>query len=190
MTKKNILAFDVSSSCIGWCNLEEDNNKITYLNSGYFKLKSKEKILTKLFNARNSISLLIKKINPTHIAIEDLIKFMKNKSSANTIIALTTFNRMICLLAYDHLGKAPELFNVMSIRHGIKLSPTLPAKEEIPKLVEKRLNFTFNFETNKKGNYKPENFDRADAIAVATYYALKLTNNLYKKPVKPKKLKK
>ncbi|MCP6726354.1 hypothetical protein NL526_30315, partial [Klebsiella pneumoniae] len=77
-------------------------------------------------------------------AIEDLIKFM-TKSTATTVVVLTTFNRMVCLLAYDYLKKQPELFNVMSIRHALKLNKILPKKEEMPELVAKHLEIKFPY---------------------------------------------
>ena len=96
---------------------------------------------------------------------------MKGKSTAKTIIMLTTFNRMICLTSYDYLGSSPKLYSVMTIRHGLKTGKELPKKEEMPALVAQHLGITFPYEYNKKGNIKVESFDKADGMAVALYHA-------------------
>ena len=106
---------------------------------------------------------------------------MKGKSTAKTVITLTTYNRMIGLVAYDYLAKAPEMFNVMSIRHGLKLNKKLPSKQEIPELVSKHLGITFPYEYKKTGKLKVENEDKADGTAVALYYAFLLSGKIVKK---------
>jgi hypothetical protein len=69
----------------------------------------------------------------------------------------------------------------MSIRHGLKLNKIFPKKEEMPELVEHHLGIKFPYEKNKKGNFKVENFDRADAIAVALYYSFILIGKIKEK---------
>ena len=115
---------------------------------------------------------------------------MKGKSSAQTIIMLTTFNRMISLCAYDflikkNLEKNLKLFSVMSIRHGIK-DVEFPSKEEIPELVAKKLQIEFPYLINRNKKIKVESYDVADGIAVALYYAMSLTDSLKKKKAKKK----
>jgi len=171
------MGFDISSTCIGWAVLEineKDENKIKYKDSGViFPAKDKE-ILDKLFISRNEINILLKKYKPDDIAIEDIIKFMKGKSSANTITTLTAFNRMVGLCSFDYLSKSPTLYNVLSIRHGIKLTKKLPDKTEIPEVVAKLLNIKYDYKIGKKGKVLDENFDRADALAVAVHFGYEL----------------
>jgi hypothetical protein len=97
---------------------------------------------------------------------------------------------MVGLLAFDYLKRSPELFNVMSIRHGLKLDKDLPKKEDMPELVAQHLGISFPYEYNKKGKSKTENEDKADAIAVALYYAFILSGKIIRKQKKPKKSKK
>jgi len=111
---------------------------------------------------------------------------MAGKSTAKTITTLTSFNRMICLLAYDYLNKQPELFNVMSIRHGLKFYKELPTKEQMPEVVAKHLNIKFPYQYNKKGAIREESRDMADGACVALYYAMLLTGKINKK-IKKKK---
>lgn len=184
---RKILGIDCSSTTIGCCVLHiDDNNNISCQDLIYIKPNKKGNLIERLYETREELKKYIEKIQPDEIVVEEIISFIKGKSTAQTIIMLTTFNRMACLLAYDFLKKSPQLFNVLSIRHGIKLSPTLPKKEEIPDILEKRLNFKFPFILDKKNKIKAESYDMADAGAVTLYYALKLTDNLYKKPKKLK----
>ena len=178
---KTVLGFDVSSSCIGYCQLQidEQNNTVKFISCNYLKPIKNGNIIDRIVHTRNKIQDIIKKINPDYIAIEDIIQFMKGHSTAKTIITLTAFNRMIGLTAYDFLGKSPELISVMSIRHFIKKQAklkALPKKEDLPNILENLLNFKFDWETSKKGVVKKENYDKSDAICCAYYYAMNLKN--------------
>lgn len=176
-----ILGIDCSSTTIGWCMLEITNNKINYLNSGYFKPIKKGNIFERLDHTRKKIKEILNTHNPDYVAIEDIIEFMAGKSSSKTITTLAVYNRNVGMTIYDHMNQAPELFNVMQIRHGLKINKIFPKKEDIPQLVSTHLGITFPYEHNRNGKIKVENYDRADAIAVALYYAFKLTGKVKKK---------
>lgn len=184
-----VLGFDVSSTCIGICLLSTDGYKIELSYLGNAKPIKSEDIIERISDTRDKIKKIIEKLKPDYIAIEDLVKFMAGKSSANTIITLTTFNRMIGLLAYDYLQVSPKLFNVMTIRHGLKKGKELPSKEDMPDLVSSHLGVKFPYVINKKGSIKPESFDMADAWAVALYCTFVLNGKIVKK-TKSKKNKK
>lgn len=183
---KTVLGFDVSSETIGWCALSiDDQDKIKIIKAHYVKPPKDGTIIERLAETRNQIKKIIEDIKPDFIGIEEIIQFMKGASTAKTIIALTTFNRMIGLLAHDYSGKSPEMFNVMSIRHGLKRGKVLPKKEEMPGLVAKHLKIKFPYEYVVKGKYKgtikKESGDVADGIAVALYYSYVLTGKIKRK---------
>jgi Crossover junction endodeoxyribonuclease RuvC len=184
---KKILGLDVSSSCIGWGLLEidESNKEIKYLDSGLITPTKDGDIIERLFQTKNEVLSIMDKCEPDHIGIENIINFIRNKSSANTIITLAVFNRMVGLLARDFLNKSPELFGVLDIRHGLKTNKILPKKEDMPELVAKHLGITFPYKYINRGKTKGKvhvtNYDRADGIAVALYYAFKLTGRLKKR---------
>ena len=178
MTTK-VMGIDCSSTTIGYCFLQiNDDNDIIFLDCDYIKPIKSGSIIDRLASTRDKIQLIIDRQKPDVIAIEDIIQFMSGASTAKTIITLTSFNRMIGLLAHDFLKKSPELFNVMTIRHGLKINKELPKKEDIPELVAKHLNIKFPYQTNKKGNIKAESYDMADDVAVALYCAFVLTKRL------------
>lgn len=170
---EKILGFDISSTTIGYCILEVDNQKISHIKSETFKPPKKGTIFERLDKVAIWAKNIILTNKPDNIVIEDIAKYMPGKSTANTIIMLALFNRTIGMEAYHYLKKSPILYNVLSIRHGIKLSKQLPSKEDIPSIIEKHLNIKFDFAKSKQGKIKQENFDRADAIAVTLHHCLK-----------------
>ncbi len=176
---KIVLGFDISSTTIGYCVLSVNlsTKHISYIKSGFVKPSKKGNIVERLAHTRKEINSIIEDVKPDYIGIEDLIKFMP-KSTATAVVMLTTFNRMICLTCYDYLQKSPALFNVMSIRHGIKTNKMLPKKEDIPELVAHHLGIKFPYILSKrtkiKNTIKSESYDVADGCAVALYYAFLL----------------
>jgi len=175
-----VLGFDVSSSCIGWGLLEIDNaNNIKYLDSGLIKPTKDGSILERLHGTRDLVEVVIKKYKPDHIGIEDIISFIRNKSTAATIITLAVFNRMVGLLSMDLTGNAPSLFSVLDIRHGLKLNSTFPKKEDMPELVAHHLGIKFPYIYINRGKTKGKvhitSYDRADGLAVALHHAFTLT---------------
>lgn len=176
---KRVLGFDVSSTTIGYSVLEvSDNNDIQFVLCNYVKPLKKGTILERIVHTRDVIRSIIDQVKPDYIAIEDIIQFMAGASTAKTIIMLTTFNRMISLVAYDYLKKSPALYSVMTIRHGLKTDKVLPKKEEIPELVAKHLKIKFPYLINKKDKIKVESYDMADGVAVALYHAFVLTQRV------------
>ena len=189
---KRVLGFDISSTCIGYSLLEIDdaNNTIKYLDMNNHKPIKKGNMVERLAKTRDAVKKIVEKYKPDYIGIEDIIQFMKNQSSAKTVITLALFNRMVGLVCYDYLGRSPELFNVMQIRHGLKTGKEAPKKENMPDLVANHLGITFPYVYKKSGARAPESEDMADGVAVALYYAFVLTGKItlkIKKPKKPKK---
>lgn len=185
-----ILGLDISSSCIGYAVLDCDINtqSIKIVDYDYYLPPKKGSILERLNKTQQDIKSIIKGIQPDYIAIEDIIQFLGGGSTAKTIIALASFNRAIGLVAYEYLGQAPELYSVMTIRHGIKLTKELPKKEQIPQILEKRFNIQFDYLYNKDDEIDKKSFDMADACAVGAYHSLILTKQIIRK-VKKKKSK-
>lgn len=190
---KKILGFDVSSSTIGIAVLSfnDKTKKIKFVSMEYLKPLSKGTLLERLLDTRDKINEIILRVKPDEIAIEDILMFVKGRSSANTVTVLASFNRMVGVLAIDFLKKMPGLYSALAVRHGIKLTSDFPEKDEIPDVVSKRLNFKFNFLLNKKNKPKEENYDMADAIAVALMHARVLAGEVeVKEPIKKKRKKK
>jgi len=167
-----ILGFDISSSTTAYCLFEVKDKKIIDIQYGFFKPSKKGSIFDRLLNLEDKINNILNTYSPDFIAIEDIAKFMKNKSTANTIITLALFNRTVGLTCLKK-NLNPTLYNVLQIRHAIKLNKVPPKKEEIPNLLETRLNIKFPYQYDKKNNIKKESYDISDAYAVALTFLIK-----------------
>jgi crossover junction endodeoxyribonuclease RuvC len=179
-----ILGLDISSSVIGWSILEIIDNKISLIAYGFYEPKKTGNIIEELSLTRKDIKNIIEMHKPDHIAIEQLIEFMKGASGSKTIIKLASYNRMISLVAYDYLNSIPYIYNVLSIRHGIKFGKKLPPKEDVPNVVAKHLKIKFPFIYKKNKSIDKRSYDQADAMAVALYHSFILTGKIIKKKKK------
>lgn len=179
MKKTNrLISIDASTTTIGIGVIDYYDKKVKLIHQEYFKPLKKVSIFKKLENVKEYMAKLNKKWKPDTVCIEDIIQFMAGKSGAKTVIPLAVLNRTIGLTWYEMMGKEPELLNVIAIRHAIKLSKELPAKEEIPNIVAQRLHIDFPYYTKinrktKKKEIRAESYDVADAIAVGLAFIIK-----------------
>jgi hypothetical protein len=181
---KTILGFDCSSSTIGWGQIDFNG----FLNAyGYIKpLKSDNNLFLRLFDVFENIKNLCFDINPDYIVIEDVLLFMKGKSSANTINVLTAFNRTVGLSAYIHTGVIPETLSIHTIRKEIKNKCGLSSKiqkEELPNIIRDNLCSNFDNILNTRGNVANETYDIGDGIAVAWAYYIIMLRKIYEKSI-------
>lgn len=171
-----IAAFDVSSTTIGWAIFDIKNNKPKLICFSHIKPNKRLNLFQCLSDTRNQIISILKKYNVEQVAIEDIISYMPGQSSANTIIKLALFNRIIGMTVLEQLKEPPIMYGVLAIRHGLKLSKELPKKEDMPAVVEKHLNIKLPPMLKKTGKIKDEYFDQADAISVGLHHCRKLLN--------------
>lgn len=176
------MGFDVSSETLAYSVFEYENNNIKYITSGYVKPSKTGTIIDRIASTRNAVKLIIENNKPDIIAIEDIVQFMKNASTAKTIITLASFNRMVGLVSFDYLNRSPELLNIMTIRHCIKRQSglqELPKKEDLPNILEKLLKIQFPWEYDKKNRIKKESYDKSDAISCAYCCIIKIEELQY-----------
>lgn len=192
-----VLGLDISSSTIGYAVLScNDSFKEIKLESvNFLKPLKKGTILERLADTRDKIKKIIETIKPDYIAIEDIVLFIRNKSTAQTITTLAVFNRMVGLVAQDFLKKSPTLINVLTIRYCIKKQANLnkfPEKTELPESLEKLLNINFPWIYNRNDKIKDESYDMSDAICCAYCYVMLLQeahHEIKKEPIKKRKKK-
>lgn len=178
-----VLGLDASTNTIGICVLDYTlDGHFEIVVSNYYKPPKKGHPIERLAITKQAIEKVIEVYKPDFIALEDIILFMKGKSTAKTTTSLAALNRTVGLAAYDKTQNPPTLLNVLTIRHAIKIDQ-VPDKEKIPETVAKRLNINFSWILNKNGKPIPENYDVADGIAVALAYALLSINNGGKFPI-------
>lgn len=165
-----IIGLDISTTTIGIAVLKYKNKKTTLIHKDYYKPPKDGTMCERLFTVKEYFNKLFTKYKPDRLAVEDYIQFMKGGSGAKTIIPLALFNRTICLTYYEKYKKNPYIYNVLTIRHAIKTTKVLPKKEDIPELVYGILGIENEYMTRisrGKEVILPENYDIADAIAVA-----------------------
>lgn len=168
-----ILGLDISSSAIGCAVLDCQSGQIPILKySSFIVPRKKGTIFERLLSIEADIKDLLTTYKPDLVGIEDIAKYFPGKSSANTILTLGIFNRTIGLQCVRD-GFRVELYNVLAIRHGIKLTKKLPSKEEMPNVVSTILSIPFPWIMSTKGKNKgkpvPQNLDMSDAICVALF---------------------
>jgi len=116
-----VLGLDISTSCTGWCIL---NDKVQIIDIGYIDT-GKEKCI---FKKANTVKSKLEKINNSHnierIFIEEnLQSFRSGFSSAQTLSKLSKYNGIISYICNEEFLIAPEFINVNKARKtvGIKL---------------------------------------------------------------------
>ena len=104
-----------------------------------------------------------------HIYIEQPFTFFNSGgSSAKTMATLQKFNGIVSWFLYEIFEIQPEYVLAQTARKTVGIK--VPRGEKAKAVVLKYLLDTepaFNVEYTKKGNPKPESYDRADAIIVA-----------------------
>lgn len=176
-----ILGLDVSSSTVGLGLVCLKDGEISLSKYGYIKpIKSdKGTLLHRLVDFKKDMQEVLNDWQPNAIRIEDIITFMKNRSTAKTITVLASFNRTSGITSYEYNPNTSYL-TVHEIRKAIKNEYSLDKvqKEDIPEIIRTHLSPAFEdiIKVNRKGEEKiaDETFDQADGIAVAWAYAIGL----------------
>jgi Holliday junction resolvasome RuvABC endonuclease subunit len=173
-----ILGLDISSATIGWSVLEFNEESYSLKKYGHIKPTSKKKaddnFSLRLNCAFDAITNLVKIENPDVIAIEDYAKkFSKGRSSANTILVLSSFNEVCGLAAYRASNIKPIRIPVTTLRKLVKkeYECNIDDKEDVMSFCKKTFN-NFLTPNNRAGNIKKESYDEADSIIVALGYYL------------------
>lgn len=168
-----IMGIDASTSTIGLSVIDHSKNKTILVHLEYFKPNKKLDILEMLQQVQKYIISKIDEFKPDEIILEDILLGLGRKTTIKTLAGLAVLNRTVGLAVLNRLNKPPIMYNVLKVRHAIKLSKVLPKKEEIPELVAKILNIKFPYVFNKKQKQIIENQDMADSIALILAYIKK-----------------
>ncbi len=177
MNEIKVLGLDISSSTIGWALLSLKEKEVKVLQHGHIKpLKSiKGTLSERLSDTYNKVLALLDKVNPDEIVVEDYLKkFTKGKSSAHTIMILSVFNEVSCLVCKRHLDMEAKRYSVSKVRSLISkhLDKEIVSKEEIFPVMCEVFKDNFKLKNNRNDNIKVECYDEADAIAVGFAYII------------------
>jgi Holliday junction resolvasome RuvABC endonuclease subunit len=183
-----ILSLDASTTTVGVAILDYTDGYVPSLvHCEYYKPDKEDGILNMLITTRAYILEVANRYKIDEFAIEDYIRFMKGASSASTTIPLAILNMTLRLAILDEFNIQPVALNVLKIRHALKLTKTIPPKEDMPELVAKHLGINFPYVYRKNRKKEPViadcSYDMADAIAVAlTFVKVKSIPIKIKKP--------
>jgi Holliday junction resolvasome RuvABC endonuclease subunit len=170
--KVKVLGLDCSSSTVGWGLMTIDKGGAFLVAHGHIKpLNNKHPLIQRLDDIYNRVGELCSNLDPSHIAIEDILLYMKGKSGAKTITTLAVFNRIIALSAHRHTKAKIKFYPAQTIRKLIKDScrnvTSRIAKKDLPDIIRAELEPGFEDILNTKGNVTDETYDEGDGIATA-----------------------
>lgn len=168
-----VLGLDCSSSVLGFGLIDIDTKELVAY--GYYNLATSQyDILQRLDYLYKIIQSLCEEFTPQTVVIEEIIKFMKGRSSASTVISLASFNRTAALSAYHSIGNV-EFLNVNTIRKVIKNACGLKDKidkEDMPDIIKTYLYNDLKYYKKRTTGWTDQTYDQSDGIAVAWSYVL------------------
>jgi|TARA_Y100000310_G_scaffold114582_1_gene113064 hypothetical protein len=181
----SVLGLDISTSCTGWCILND--GKFTM---GFIDLSKEKSTFKKAGIVREKISELNIFNDITHVFIEEnLQSFRSGFSSANTLSKLARFNGIVSYICFDEFSIEPIFLNVNSARKnlGIKIKKEkecgISTKDQILNWVRLDTSKSKNIwpeKTLKSGPRKgivildPKCYDMADAYVIAKFGTLSM----------------
>jgi len=163
-----ILGIDVSTSITGFAIVDKDG-KILFSEAS--DLRRDKTFFSKCLTIREKILEILEVYSDKidHIYIEQPFTFFNSGgSSGKTMAALQRFNGVVSWMVYECFEIEPQYLGATQARKlvGIKV----PRGEKAKKVVMEHLLATdpdFTIEYTHKGNPKPQEFDRADALVIA-----------------------
>ncbi len=174
-----ILGLDISTSCTGFCIVDEKGVPVHF---SYVELTKVENFFEKAKKVKNHILGLMIKYPIEFISVEDyLTSFARGRSSSGTLFKLAKFNGIIQWICYNDLDIEASPINVNNARKAnnitvlSKRKTTEPTKEQVLRQVKERVGDLFEFPTKilKSGPRKGQevtnkvSYDMADAFVIA-----------------------
>ncbi len=175
-----ILGLDVSTSCTGWCVIDDRG---TLVDIGSIPLGKHKGVYKKAGEVSRVLCNILISHEISLIYIEEnLQSFRRGFSSAQTLSTLARFNGIVSLLTYQHFDMEPVHINVNAARKclGIKIISKrkggAPTKEQVLDWVTEQIkDKSFSWPTKilkggpNRGNevLDPTSFDMADAYVIA-----------------------
>ena len=185
-----ILGLDISTSCTGWCVLDDDK----FINMGYIDTSKIKCMIKKSKHVRDEFLKLILRYEIDKVCIEENLQaFRPGLSSAKTLLTLARFNGIVSYIANDIFDCMPSYVNVNTARklNGIKIDRKIKAntKEQIQLWVANHLAangfiYAWPKKTLKSGPragmtvLQPGCFDAADAYVIANAYYVEQLKNI------------
>lgn len=169
MTSRLIVGLDISTSCTGYCCLDE-NGKILLIEP--IVLKDCKGFIEKCNFVGEEFKRLSSGMKITDVFIEqNLSSFRRGLSSAHTINTLARFNGACDLIAHQVFGVHPISLNVTNARNHLKIK--IDHKDKTTSTKQKVFGWVrsvtqVDWPVKKNGEIKDICFDMADAYVIAS----------------------
>jgi len=163
-----ILGIDISTSITGFAVIDPNGNIVL---SSACDLRRDKDFFSKCITIKFQILSLLEQYGGKikHIYIEEPFTFFNSGgSSAKTMAALQRFNGVVSWMVFECFEIKPQYIEAKQARKlvGIKV----PRGQKAKKVVMEHLLRTepdFKIELTHKGNPRPQEYDRADALVIA-----------------------
>jgi|3_EtaG_2_1085321.scaffolds.fasta_scaffold47071_2 Holliday junction resolvasome RuvABC endonuclease subunit len=185
-----ILGLDISTSCTGFCVVNEEN-KVIFLD--YENFKGCKDFWEKTDRIEEKIIRILAEIKPLGkiekvFVEESLQKFRPGLSSAKTLTTLSKFNGIVCHLVRRQTGCSPNYLNVNTARKlvGLKIERGKDTKEQVFEWVKSDVYMHAQVWQKKKMKSGPRKgleildpvcYDMADAYVISKAGLVNLLKN-------------
>ena len=163
-----ILGIDISTSITGFAIIDPQGKIVL---SYACDLRRDKDFFSKCISIRYRILDLLEAYGTKieHIYIEQPFTFFNSGgSSAKTMAALQRFNGVVSWMVFECFEIEPQYIGATEARKLVGI--TVPRGQKAKQVVMEHLLNTepdFKIERTSKGNPKPQEFDRADALVIA-----------------------
>jgi len=162
-----ILGLDISSSRIGYCLINENEDLLLV---DEIKLKPSQSLEERADIFKKTMQIVKEHSEVKHVFIEQpFVAFSGGKTTAATMAKLQRFNGMCSYVVHDLFGHTPTLIQANKARGlvGLKIKRGSKTKLKVIEWVSEKYPKEFIVEYTRHGNPKPGTDDKADAIIIA-----------------------
>ena len=162
-----ILGLDISSSRIGYCLINEDEELLLV---DEIKLKSSQSLEERADIFKKTMKIIKEHSEVDYVFIEQpFMAFSGGKTTAATMAKLQRFNGMCSYVVHSLFGSPATLIQANKARGlvDLKIKRGENTKLKVIEWVQEKYPTEFLVEYTRHGNPKPGTDDKADAVVIA-----------------------
>lgn len=162
-----ILGLDISSSRIGYCLINENEDLLLV---DEIKLKSSQSLEERADIFKQAMEIINEHSEVDYVFIEQpFMAFSGGKTTAATMAKLQRFNGMCSYVVHSIFGSPATLLQANKARGlvDLKIKRGENTKLKVIEWVQEKYPTSFLVEYTRHGNPKPGTDDKADAVVIA-----------------------
>ena len=162
-----ILGLDISSSRIGYCLINENEDLLLV---DEIKLKPSQSLEERADIFKKTMEIIKEHSEVDYVFIEQpFMAFSGGKTTAATMAKLQRFNGMCSYVVHNLFGSPPTLLQANKARGlvDLKIKRGENTKLKVIEWVQEKYPTSFLVEYTRHGNPKPGTDDKADAVVIA-----------------------